>query len=150
FDLLHLDGYSTRPIPHRERRGLLEELALDGPAWRTPASVVVERSEDFVARVEELGLEGVVAKRVGSAYLAGRRCSSWVKHKWRRDEGLAVTGIRRTREGRVQAIFVARSQPDGSFTGAGAVELGLHRDLVERLERRLADLPARRRGAVAW
>jgi bifunctional non-homologous end joining protein LigD len=150
FDVLHLDGRSTRPLPYSERRALLEELALNGPAWRTPASVVVERSEDFVARVEELGLEGVVAKRLTSTYLPGRRCTSWVKHKLRREERLTVTGIRRTREGRVDAIFVARRHPDGSLTGAGSIELGLHRELVQPLEERLAELPARRRGAVAW
>jgi bifunctional non-homologous end joining protein LigD len=150
FDLLHLDGRSTRPLPYRDRRALLEELGLDGSAWRTPASVVIEHSEDFVARVRELGLEGVVAKRLGSTYLPGRRCSSWVKRKLRREERLVVTGLRRTREGRVQAVFVARPQPDGSFTGAGAVELGLHRGLIEQLERRLAELPARRRGAFDW
>jgi ATP-dependent DNA ligase len=33
--------------------------------------VVVERSEDFVARGEELGLEGVVAKRFSSTYIPG-------------------------------------------------------------------------------
>jgi bifunctional non-homologous end joining protein LigD len=150
FDVLHLDGRSTRPLPYSERRALLEELTLVGLAWRTPASVVVERREDFVARVEELGLEGVVAKRLSSRYLPGRRCTSWVKHKLRREERLTVTGVRRTREGRVEAIFVARPQPDGSFMGAGAVELGLHRELVQQLEERLAELPAHQRGAVAW
>jgi bifunctional non-homologous end joining protein LigD len=150
FDVLHLDGHSTRSRSYAERRMLLEELALDGPAWRTPASVVVERREDFVARVEELGLEGVVAKRLSSTYIPGRRCSAWVKHKLRREERLAVTGIRRAREGHVEAILVARRQPDGSCTGAGAVELGLQRELVEYLERRLAELPARRRGGIAW
>jgi bifunctional non-homologous end joining protein LigD len=63
FDILYLDGRATLNLPYAERRTLLEELALDGPAWRTPASLVVERSDDFVARVAELGLEGVVAKR---------------------------------------------------------------------------------------
>jgi bifunctional non-homologous end joining protein LigD len=150
FDVLHLDGRSTRSLPYAERRALLEELALDGPAWRTPASVVVERSEDFVARVEELGLEGVVAKRLSSTYLPGRRCSSWVKHKLRREERLAVTGIRRAREGHVEAIFVARHQADGSFTCAGSIELGLHREIVELLDDRLGELPVRRRGSVAW
>ena len=150
FDVLHLDGNSTRPLRYLERRSLLDELALDGPAWRTPASLVVERTEDFVGQVEELELEGVVAKRLNSRYIPGRRCSSWVKLKLRREERLAVTGIRRTREGHVEAIFVARPHPDGSFTGAGAVELGLHRDLVEQREHRLAELPVRRRGAVAW
>ena len=150
FDLLHLDGNSTRVLPYVERRSLLEELGLDGPAWRTPASVVVERDEDFVARVEELGLEGVVAKRLSSTYLPGRRCTTWVKRKLRREERLAVTGIRRNGDGHVDAIFVARHQTDGSFAGAGAIELGLHRELIERLEIRLAELPARRRGSVAW
>ena len=150
FDVLHLDGRSTCALPYSERRALLEELALDGPAWRTPASLRVERSNDFLARVEELGLEGVVAKRLTSNYLPGRRCTSWVKHKLRREEQLAVTGIRRTRDGALEAIFVARHQSDGSFTGAGAVELGLQRQLVDRLEHRLAGLPARQRGAVAW
>jgi hypothetical protein len=50
----------------------------------------------------------------------------------------------------VDAIFVARRQTDGSFQGAGAIELGLHRELIERLETRLAELPPRRRGSVAW
>lgn len=150
FDVLHLDGHSTRPLPYSERRSLLDGLALDGPAWRAPASVVVERSQDFVARVEELGLEGVVAKRLSSRYLPGRRCTSWVKRKLRRDERLAVTGIRRTREGHMEAILVARPDPDGSFTRAGAVELGLHRQLVEQLEDRLAELRPRRHGSVCW
>ena len=46
--------------------------------------------------------------------------------------------------------MVARRQADGSFTGAGSIELGLQRDLVQQLEHRLAELPVRRRGSVAW
>jgi bifunctional non-homologous end joining protein LigD len=150
FDVLHLDGYSTRALPYRERRALLDELGLDGPAWRTPASVVVAQSDDFVAQVEALGLEGVVAKRLDSTYLPGRRTRSWIKHKLRRDERLAVTGIRRSPAGRVDAVFVARRLPDGSTRRAGSIELGLHGEVVENLEQRLAGLPVRRRGAVAW
>lgn len=150
FDLLHLDGKSTRVLPYPERRSLLEELALDGPAWRTPASLVVERSEDFVTQVEELGLEGVVAKRLSSTYIPGRRCTAWVKHKLRRHEQLALTGIRRTRLGHIEAILVARRQHDGSLTRAGAIELGLRPELIGLLEHQLAELPTRRRGRVAW
>jgi bifunctional non-homologous end joining protein LigD len=36
FDALHLSGRSTCRLPYRQRRALLEELRLDGPAWRTP------------------------------------------------------------------------------------------------------------------
>jgi ATP-dependent DNA ligase len=57
-------------MPYSERRALLEELALAG-CVAEPASVAVERS--VVVRVEELGLEGVVAKPLSSTYIPGRR-----------------------------------------------------------------------------
>jgi hypothetical protein len=50
----------------------------------------------------------------------------------------------------VDAIFVTRRHHDGSFAGAGSIELGLQRELVERLELQLAELSASRRGAAAW
>jgi ATP-dependent DNA ligase len=84
--------------------------------------VVVERSEDFVTRVEELGLEGVVAKRLSSTYLPGRRCTASVKHKLRREERLRVTGVRRTSGVVAEAVFVARGLPDGSLVGSGSVD----------------------------
>ena len=71
--------------------------------------MVVERSEDFVARVEELGLEGVVAKPFGSTYIPGRRRTAWVKHKLARVECLAMTGVRRTSDAVAKAVFVARA-----------------------------------------
>jgi bifunctional non-homologous end joining protein LigD len=150
FDVLHLDGYSTRSLPYRERRTVLDELRLYGPAWRTPASVVVDTPDEFVARVAEFGLEGVIAKRLDSRYLPGRRSRAWMKHKLRRDERLAVTGIRRSPEGRAEAIFVARRMQNGSTRSAGAIEFGLRREIVEDLEQRLAGLPGRRRGAITW
>jgi len=39
---------------------------------------------------------------------------------------------------------VARALPDGSLVGSGSVELGLGRELIDRLEERLAELPRRR------
>ena len=139
FDVLHIDGWSTRTLPYRDRRALLDELALDGLAWRTPASIVVEQPEEFVAGVAGLGLEGVVAKRLDSTYRPGRRSSSWVKHKLRREEPLAVTGVRRSREGRAEAVFVARRKPDGR-SGVPARSNCTGREVLEQLEQRLAAL----------
>jgi hypothetical protein len=68
----------------------------------------------------------------------------------RRTAASAVTGLRRARDGRPEAVFVARRLPDGSFAGAGSIELGLRADVVHELEPRLGALPARRRGAIAW
>ena len=95
-------------------------------------------------------MEGVVAKRLDSKYAPGRRSAAWVKHKLRREEQLAVTGARRSRDGWLEALFVARPRQDGSFAVAGSIELGLRSELVEALEQQLACLAARRRGAVTW
>ena len=73
--------------------------------------MVVERSEDFVAGGEELGLAGVVAKPLGSTYIPGRRCTAWVKHKLRREERLAMTGVRRTSDAVAEAVFVGARCP---------------------------------------
>jgi ATP-dependent DNA ligase len=110
----------------------------------------MERTEDFLARVGELGLEGAVAKRLSSTYLPGRRCTASVKHKLRREERLVVAGVRRTSGGIAEAISVARRLSGGSLRGAGSIELGLGAEPLGHPEHRLADLPQRRRGHVCW
>jgi ATP-dependent DNA ligase len=113
-------------------------------------TLIGQNPDEFVARVAALGLEGVVAKRLDSTCRPGRRSVSWVKHKLRRQERLAVTGVRRSRNGRTEAVYVARRLPDGSVRSAGAIELGLSREMLEVLEQRLGRLPSRGRGAVTW
>jgi bifunctional non-homologous end joining protein LigD len=120
------------------RRSRLDEMALEGPHWRTPVCLRLEDPHALVRRVAALGLEGIVSKHLDAAYRSGRRSASWIKTKLRRDERLAVTGLRRTGEGRLEAVIVARRLPDGSTRPAGAIELGLRRDAVTQLEDSLA------------
>ena len=62
-----------------------------------------------------------------------------------------MTGLRRTpRTARPRRCSSPAGYPDGSFTGAGSIELGLHPELVERLEPVSPSCLLRRRGAVAW
>jgi bifunctional non-homologous end joining protein LigD len=69
FDVLELDGRSTKELPYRERRRLLESLRLEGPRWFMPAHF--DDGEALFAVVEEQGLEGVVAKRLEGRYRPG-------------------------------------------------------------------------------
>jgi bifunctional non-homologous end joining protein LigD len=80
FDLLYLDGHSTLLLSYEERRKLLERLELEGPAWRTPA---YHRGEGkaLLEATRELGIEGVVAKKLDCAYTPGARASHWIKVK---------------------------------------------------------------------
>src|SRR6186713_2187018 len=80
FDLLYLDGHTTTALSYEERRTLLEQLQLEGPAWRTPA---YHRGEGgaLLAATKELGIEGVVAKKLDCPYTPGARASHWIKVK---------------------------------------------------------------------
>ena len=86
FDLLALGGRSVIYAPYHQRRRWLSELCLLGPEWCTlPVWTEVEVS-DLLAACELQGVEGLVAKRVGSRYRPGRRSPDWVKVKtlsWR-------------------------------------------------------------------
>ncbi len=76
FDLLHQGRESLLGLPYTERRERLEGLELDGPAWRTPAYHPGE-GEALREAARRQGLDGVVAKRLDSAYAAGERSRDW-------------------------------------------------------------------------
>jgi bifunctional non-homologous end joining protein LigD len=78
FDLLYLDDRLTIDLPYEERRELLEGLQLDGKSWQTPRNHLGD-GEAMLAATRERGLEGIVAKRIGSVYRPGRRSPDWVK-----------------------------------------------------------------------
>jgi bifunctional non-homologous end joining protein LigD len=77
FDVLSVDGERVASQPHSERRGILEDLQLDGWYWRTPEAF--EHGEALWDAVCAHELEGVVARPLRSRYVPGERV--WVKVK---------------------------------------------------------------------
>jgi bifunctional non-homologous end joining protein LigD len=124
FDLLHLDGRSTRTLPYAERRARLAELQLDGPLLRAPRDFR-DDAPALLDATREQGLEGVVAKRLDAPYEPGRRSAAWVKHKHHRRETFIVTGWAPA-AGRRQpdSILLARRLSDGRLEPAGSVGFG--------------------------
>jgi hypothetical protein len=96
----------------------------DGPRWRTPPHFVGE-SERVLAATRERGLEGVVAKRLGSHYLPGARSGAWLKRKDRRVELFVVTGWSPAEPRRPESLLLARVGSDGMLEPAGSVPLVL-------------------------
>ena len=87
FDVLCLDGDLLTARPYRERRGVLEGLALAGPSWCTVSSFASDLRDVFDA-CAALDLEGVVAKKLDGVYRPGKRSNDWLKVKtasWRSD-----------------------------------------------------------------
>jgi bifunctional non-homologous end joining protein LigD len=144
FDLLYLDGHSTIALPYRERRALLEGLALKGPAWQTPAYHAGEGRELLAAAAEQR-LEGVVAKRLDSPYRPGRRTDEWLKIKNVNRQELVIGGWlpgKGARAGRLGALLMGYYEPDDegqpALHYAGRVGTGFNDQELARLGRELA------------
>jgi bifunctional non-homologous end joining protein LigD len=95
FDLLIYRGKSLLGVPLENRRNLLA-------AALAPVADTIRMSEDFpgspkeiAAAAKKLGLEGVVAKKKGSAYEPGRRSDAWVEKKLQPTNGETRPGRRK-------------------------------------------------------
>ncbi len=141
FDLLYLDGRSTMALTYEQRREVLEALELEGPAWRVPAYHPGDGSS-LLAATKELGIEGIVAKRLSSRYEAGRRSSGWIKVKNICEQDVVIGGWapgEGRRSGRVGAL-VTGVYEDGRLVYAGKVGTGFTDRTLAILERELAPL----------
>jgi bifunctional non-homologous end joining protein LigD len=125
FDVLYLDGRSTMGLPYRDRRNLLARLALKGGNWQTPDYQPGDGKTMLEASVNAR-LEGVVAKRLDSAYEPGRRTGDWLKVKNHQRQELVIGGWlpgEGRRHGHVGALLVGYHEGD-DFVYAGKVGTG--------------------------
>ncbi|WP_156758429.1 non-homologous end-joining DNA ligase [Actinokineospora pegani] len=160
FDVLHLDGVPCLDLPYERRRDLLERLDLRGPHWNLSPSFPGDGSA-VLDTAREQRLEGVIAKRLDSRYLPGRRSADWVKIADLRATEVVIGGWR-PGEGRRSGVFgslMLGVPSDAGLRYVGQVGTGftdevlrlLHAEL-ERLERKGSPFanevpPERARGA---
>ena len=148
FDLLWLDGRDLRAEPIEVRRELLEQLVRGQPAPLTLSRAVEGALPDLLRAAKAGGLEGLIAKRRGSPYVAGRS-GHWVKLRFDKRQECAIAGyipMAGTRDdvGALLLGVVDRAAP-GKLVFAGRVGTGFdartRRDLGARLRAELAKGP---------
>jgi len=77
FDLLQLNGKDIRRQPIEDRRAELERIVRGADAVLFSEAIAAEGGLVF-KKACEMGLEGIVSKRVGSIYWSGR-ARNWTK-----------------------------------------------------------------------
>ncbi|MDB4938118.1 MAG: ligase [Labilithrix sp.] len=128
FDLLWLDGEDLRGRPIEERRKLLEQVVL---GVNRKGSIVISSASEgdpraILALACERGLEGIVAKRKGSTYSAGKK-PTWLKVKCRARQEFAVIGylpLMETRDAVGGLLLGVKDSPSGPLHYAGKVGTG--------------------------
>lgn len=156
FDVLYADGTDWRERPYRERH---EELLRLFPVKQERVFVtdLFDDGEALWNWVTERGWEGIVAKRLSSAYREGKKHRDWLKKKTALLEVVDIVGYT-FNEGRLASLIMSL---EGLYFGR--VSLGLNEDHKRRLMQRslranqkgyplpFAALPADLKGlAIGW
>jgi len=111
FDLPFLRDHDLRQVPLAERRGLLKSVLAIPEASRVRYSEAFEGSpDDLLAAACQMGLEGLIGKRVDAPYVSAR-APSWIKLKCTKRQEFVICGF---------------TAPKGSRHGLGALLLGVH------------------------
>ncbi len=131
FDLLLWDGEPVWRLPLEERRTRVEALT----GFRvSPATRSVEEARGWLERFEALGLDGVVAKRLGTAYLPGSR-QGMVKVKEHKTADCVVVGIRwKGERSAIATLLLGLYRDDGGldYVGSCAVAARARAEVAER------------------
>jgi bifunctional non-homologous end joining protein LigD len=136
FDLLALDGEDLTRLPYAERRERLDALAPSGHRWATTPWFRGGGAGVRAASVEN-GLEGVIAKRLGSPYRPGLRSPDWRKIKNVRTQSVVVGGWRPgagRREGLIGSLLFGVHDDEGRLVYAGHVGTGFTEQALRDLQ----------------
>jgi bifunctional non-homologous end joining protein LigD len=113
FDLLHLNGHSTRDLPLIERKSLLAEiLSSADPATLRISEHLEANGKQIFHHACSLHAEGIVSKRAQSKYTSTRG-SDWLKFKCLHEQEFVIGGY---------------TLPSNETYGVGALLLGYYRD----------------------
>ena len=141
FDVLSIDGKDTIGLPYEDRRRLLADVLDPGSNWAVPGHRIGDGDALLAATVEQQ-LEGVMAKRLGSTYLPGKRSPNWRKVKNRVPAQVVVGGYTAgtgNRSSTFGSLLVGRREGD-RLRFAGGVGTGFSQAVLESLTKQLRAL----------
>lgn len=140
FDILHLDGRSLLRAKYSDRRKLLEALA-DGGGLIVPELLPGDGPE-AMEYARKKRWEGVVAKRLDSAYQPGRRSKAWIKDKVWNTQEVVIGGWRQGEGGRSSGIgsLMLGIPADGGLQFVGRVGTGFTDKALAELKQTLKPL----------
>jgi bifunctional non-homologous end joining protein LigD len=139
FDLLFQGREDLRSLPLQERKARLAKLLKGrGVSRRLHYVAHLESSGQAVyASACQMGLEGIVSKKLDAPYRSGRS-GSWVKTKCRAGQEVVIGGWT-TEQGTVRSLL-AGVYRDGKFVYIGRIGTGYGRGVVKTLLPRLKQL----------
>lgn len=134
FDMLYQGFESMMKQPCVERRRRLQEVVDQLGTRRLMMSEgVTGRGVEYFQQCCELGLEGMIAKKLNSPYLPGKRTDAWIKIKRQQELACVVIGFVPDGKDFEALIIAAPDEADGMLRCVGKVGTGFDGRLRLRL-----------------
>jgi len=148
FDILYRDGKPLLSTPLFQRKQVLSTILKEGCPI-TPNFFVEAKGQTFFESVTSMGYEGIMAKRMNSPYLLGRRSDSWLKMKPQKSAICQVIGYTRGEGYRnlLGALVIAQHQ-ENRLVDRGRVGSGISTKDLEDLLKLLH--PLAEKNSVTW
>jgi len=93
FDLLWHEGKNLMGMPLIERQAILQDILPTDDKRIRQSKVFSARGIDFFEAAEEVGLEGIMAKKADSTYTSDTRSKQWLKIKVQRRQEVVIAGF---------------------------------------------------------
>ena len=135
FDLLFANGEDLRKKPLSERKEQLKDMLGTTPRNKTAALIryvdhFTTGGEAILQSACKLSLEGIVSKKINSAYRSGRS-DTWTKAKCRAGHEVVI-GAWKTTAGKFRSLMVGVNKGD-HLVYVGIVGTGFGADTVKRI-----------------
>ncbi len=145
FDILYLDDKTLIELPYVKRREKLGEVCGDISLTKQLITKSVKEAKGFLEEAIEAGHEGLMAKRLDSAYTPGIRGKRWFKIKKTLEPlDLVIVGAEwgygRRHNWLSDYYLAARDAETGKFMAVGKTFKGLTDEEFVRMTKRLKKL----------
>lgn len=159
FDVLEINGQQTTGLPLINRKELLKQLLPDSDIIKY-CDHLENDGKTFFTQMQELGLEGMIAKRKKSKYLIGKRTSDWLKIKNVKMREVIIVGFTEPKGSRSHfGSLVLAAYKNGDLTSMGNVGTGFDEKTLKDLHQKLKkivcktsplDVPIKEQPDITW
>ncbi len=92
FDVLWYRGKKLTTLPLSQRMAVLQSIVPADSGIIHMGFSITGRGTDFFTTAQQMGMEGIIAKKLSSTYLPGERSRDWLKIKAQKRQEVIIVG----------------------------------------------------------
>lgn len=140
FDLLWLNGHSTEDLTYLQRKELLKDALVQNEIIQF-SDHVLKNGKDFFQAANDLGLEGIIAKKTDSTYREGVRSSEWLKIKINQTDEAIICGFTEPKGARKKfGSLILGKYLNGEMVFCGHTGTGFNDKILSELHEKMEPL----------